>query len=137
MTTANDQLKSIQSRVDELEQTISERGEQIKTRASQLKEELKEELAPLEIIRKHPLEASGISFVTGLLAGRIVKSAIGPKRHNTPVSQPVVTPSRHEQQASPLGVAVGAIGIELLHTARDLAVTWLNNRAEEKKKKRE
>jgi ElaB/YqjD/DUF883 family membrane-anchored ribosome-binding protein len=135
MTTANDQLRSIQSRVDELEQTISDRGEQIKARATQLKEEIREELAPLEILRKHPMEAAGVSFVTGLLAGRLMKSAMGPKRHRTPVVHPDVAPAPQTPQTSPLGVAVGALGIELLHAARDLAVTWLKTRAEEKKSK--
>lgn len=144
MTNANDPIKNIQSRIDELEQTISERGEQIRKRTRQLKEDLQEGLSPMELIKKHPVEATGVSFVTGIVAGRIIRSALTPKRQPIavhppqpqPVSQaPQAAQATQEKQPSPVGVAVGAIGIELLHTFRDLAITWLKSRVEEKKSK--
>ncbi|NTU54226.1 MAG: hypothetical protein HGA97_11150 [Chlorobiaceae bacterium] len=136
MTTANEQIRNIQSRIDELEQTISDRSDQIKSRTNQLKEDLREELSPLEIIRKHPLESVGITFITGIVAGRGFKSVLGPKRRCTAKSKTAVTEFHHEKQPSPVGVAIGAIGVELLHTARDLAITWIKNRVVEKKNQR-
>jgi len=131
MTTAHDPIKNIQSRIDELEQTISERGEQIKERTRQLKEDLQEELSPMEIVKRHPVEATGVSFVTGIVAGRVIRSLFSSK-HRPAVNQAQAAPQ--EKQPSPVGVAAGAIGIELLHTFRDLAVTWLKSQVESKKK---
>lgn len=154
MTTANDPLKNIQSRIDELEQTISDRGEQIKARTRQLKDDLQEELSPVELIKKHPVESAGVSFVTGLVAGRIIRSVISPKRQRITVAatpQPAAKPGwaekpkphakaaateePREASASPRGMAVGALGIEVIHALRDLAVTWIKNRSEENKGK--
>jgi hypothetical protein len=132
MTTENDPIRSIQSRIDELEQTISERGEQIKARTMQLKEELQEELSPAELIRKHPLEAAGASLVTGILAGRVIRSIISPSKKAAGVSSVSM-----EKQPSTLSSTVGIIGVELLHTAKDLAIAWIRNYIEEKKKKPE
>ncbi|MBN1929777.1 MAG: hypothetical protein JW764_09580 [Chlorobiaceae bacterium] len=158
MTTANDPLKSIQSRIDELEETISDRGEQIRARANQLKEELQEELSPMELIRKHPVESAGISFATGIVAGRIIRSVISPKSRKMAVpaapQPPAAQPGRAEKpqpapaerqaakpsvmeaaldRSSSSGMAIGAIGVELIHALRDMAVTWIKSRGEAKK----
>jgi hypothetical protein len=136
MTTANDPIKSIQSRIDELEQTISDRGEQIKARTRQLKEDLQEELSPVEMLRRHPLEATGVSFVTGIVAGRVIRSLFSPKRQPTAVETTQARPQTFQaNQPSPIAVAAGAIGAELLHTAKDLAITWLKSQVESKKRK--
>ncbi|RXK84319.1 hypothetical protein EST62_09705 [Chlorobaculum sp. 24CR] len=138
MTTANDPIKNIQSRIDELEETISERGDQIRERTRQLKEDLQEELSPVEMLKRHPVEAAGVSFVTGIVAGRIIRSLFFRKTGDcAPASQPQVHAAPHTtqvKQPSPAGVAAGAIGVELLHTFRDLGITWLKSRVEEKKK---
>jgi hypothetical protein len=131
MTTANDHIKSIQSRIDELEQTVSERGDKIKARTRQLKDELQEELSPGELIRKHPLEAAGVSFVTGLIAGRAVRSMFGHGHKKTPAIQ--IAPA--EKPTTTINSTLSIIGIELLHAAKELAVTWLRSRIDEKKKK--
>ncbi|NTU57502.1 MAG: hypothetical protein HGB00_01065 [Chlorobiaceae bacterium] len=130
MTTANDPIKSIQSRIDELEQSIAERGEHIKARTLQLKEELQDELSPVELIRKHPVEAAGASFVTGVLLGRAIKSIVSPTPH-----RPSVQSDPADKQRSTLSATIGIIGIELLHTAKDLGIAWLKNYIEEKKNK--
>jgi hypothetical protein len=137
MTNANDPIKNIQSRIDELEQTISERGEQIRERTMQLKEDLQEELSPMEIIRKHPVEAAGISLITGIVAGRVIRSLVSPKRQPVAKTIPATPPppqAPQARQSSPIAVAAGAIGVELLHTAKDLAISWLKSRVAEKKK---
>jgi hypothetical protein len=132
MTTANEHLKSIQSRIDELEQTISERGEQIKSRAVHLKDELREELAPEEVIRRHPFKSTGGAILAGLLIGRAVRSVVAPAHRSAPVSeyQPV---AHHEPSA--MKVALATIGAEALHAGKDLAITWMKNYIEEKKKR--
>ena len=137
MSNVNDPIKNIQSRIDELEETISDRGEQIRERTRQLKEDLQEELSPMELVRKHPVEAAGASFVTGIVAGRIVRSFFSSKRQPAAKAIPVTPPSPQApqaKQASPIAVAAGAIGAELLHAAKDLAITWLKSRVAEKKK---
>ncbi|HWR02073.1 MAG TPA: hypothetical protein VN371_09440 [Chlorobaculum sp.] len=130
MTTANDPIKSIQSRIDELEQTISERGEHIKARAMELKDELQEELSPAELIRKHPVQAAGASFVTGLFLGRVIKGIVSPSHKS-----PAVSAVPAGKQNSTLAATVGIIGVELLHTAKDLGIAWIKSYIEEKKKK--
>ncbi|NTW51884.1 MAG: hypothetical protein HGB22_04785 [Chlorobiaceae bacterium] len=130
MTTANDPIKSIQSRIDELEQTISEKGEQIKSRTKQLKEELQDELSPAELIRKHPLEAAGASFVGGVILGRVIKAVVSPSHKSH-----AVKPLPAERSNSTLSATIGIIGVELLHTAKDLGIAWIKSYIEEKKKK--
>ncbi len=132
MTTANEHIKSIQSRIDELEQTISERGEQIKSRAVHLKAELQEELAPEEVIRRHPFKTTGSALLTGLLLGRAVRSLLTPSRRSAPVSerQPAM-----QREPSTMKVALAAIGAEALYAGKDLAISWLRNYIEEKKKR--
>jgi len=140
MTNANDPLKSIQSRIDELEQTISERGEQIKARTHQLKEDLQDELSPVELVKRHPVESAGISFVTGILAGRVVRGLVSPRKpkavkkkamHSEPApgEEPIVV------KPSALKAAMGSIGIELLNTGKDLAITWAKNQFEARTRK--
>ncbi|NTW47090.1 MAG: hypothetical protein HGB16_03015 [Chlorobaculum sp.] len=137
MSNAHDPIKNIQSRIDELEQTIADRGEQIKERTRQLKEDLQEELSPVEMLRRHPLEATGVSFVTGIVAGRVIRSLVSPKRQPATVA-PQIQPAPQTYQAkpaSPIAVAVSAIGAELLHAAKDMAVAWLKSQVESKKRK--
>lgn len=132
MTNAHDPLKSIQSRIDELEQTISERGEQIKARTQQLKEDLQDKLSPVEQIKKHPVKSAALSFVTGLVAGRIVRGLIGPKQPKPTGMEAISAETGPKEPAasakpSPLKEAMGSIGIELLHTGKDLAISWVKN----------
>jgi ElaB/YqjD/DUF883 family membrane-anchored ribosome-binding protein len=132
MTTANEHIKSIQSRIDELEQTVSERGEQIKSRAMHLKEDLQEELAPDELIRKHPFKTTGSALLAGLLIGRAVKSIFRPS--DRPVIVTENLPAVHREPSS-VKTALVTIGVEILHTGKDLAIAWLKNYIAEKKKK--
>jgi len=135
MTTENDPIKSIQSRIDELEHTISERGEKIKERTLQLKEDLQDELSPMELIKKNPVEATGISFVSGIVAGRVIRSLFSTKRQPAAKTSPATPQNSQASQPSPVAVAAGAIGVEMLHVVKDLAVTWLKSRVQEKKSK--
>jgi hypothetical protein len=132
MITANEHIKSIQSRIDELEQTISERGEQIKSRAVNLKAELQEELAPEELIRRHPFKSTGSALLVGLLVGRAFKSVVAPARRSAPVSES--QPAKH-REPSAMKVALATIGAEALYAGKDLAISWMKSYIEEKKKK--
>jgi hypothetical protein len=130
MTTGNEHLKSIQSRIEELEQTISEKTEQIKTRTQHLKEDIQTELTPVEMVRKHPLEVTGATFVAGFLLARFVGGLFGskPKRvveHTTYV----------DAKPSAVKTALGSIGIELLHSGKDLGLTYLRHYLDDKMKK--
>ncbi len=140
MTTANDPLKNIQSRIDELEQTISDRGEQIKARTRQLKDDLQEELSPVGLLKKHPVKSAGVSFATGLVAGRIVRGLIDSRQPKPTGTKAMGTATSPEEPAasakpSPLKEAISSIGIELLHTGKDLAISWVKNQLEARVKK--
>ncbi|NTU68120.1 MAG: hypothetical protein HGB02_04480 [Chlorobiaceae bacterium] len=130
MTTAHENLKSIQSRIDELEQTISERGEQIRTRARHLKDEIQEELAPEELVRKHPFKTTGAALLAGLVIGSSTRSIFSPPRR---VAVTESLPAVHQGRTA-IGAAIGAIGAEVLHAGKDLAISWIRNYIEEKKK---
>ena len=132
MTTGNDHLQSIQSRIDELEHTISVRGEHIRTRTRQLKDDLKDEFAPAELIRKHPLETAAATFVAGVTLGRILKRMVThskvPPSVQVPQTEAVESTTYHAASRSVLG----SIGIEMLHAGTDLAMTWLKHYLDEK-----
>jgi ElaB/YqjD/DUF883 family membrane-anchored ribosome-binding protein len=136
MTTANEHISSIQTRIDELEQTISERGEQIRNRAVHLKEDLQEELAPAELIRKHPFQTTGSALVAGLVLGRVLKSMFRSGR-TAAAPEPAPVASSQERRPSAVKAALATVGAEALHAGEDLAVTWLKNYISEKKKKPE
>ena len=56
MTTKNEPLPSIQARIEELQNTIVEKEKQIKSRALHLSDNLKAEIAPIEIVKKYARE---------------------------------------------------------------------------------
>lgn len=132
MTTGNDHLQSIQSRIDELEHTISKRGENIRTRTRQLKEDLKDELAPAELIRKHPIETAAATFVAGIALGRILKRMV--THPKTPATPPLIHTVAVESTAHPAvsRPVLGSIGFEMFHAGKDLAMTWLKHYLDEK-----
>jgi hypothetical protein len=128
MTTPTDQLKSIQSRIDELEQTISDRSEQIKARTLKLKDELQDELSPAEMVRKHPFEAAGGVFLAGLILGRGIRGAFGRKKIDAPTVSPAAEPVHAKH-------ATSGIVVEILHAGKDLALTYLKHYLDQKSKK--
>lgn len=132
MSSAQEHLKSIQSRIDELEHTIAERGEQIRHRTKQLKDDLQDELSPEELIRKHPVEAAGVSLVAGIILGRIARGIVSPGR--TSAGQAVLPPPAGHGQSA-LKAAIAAIGVEAVHAGKDLAVSWIKSYFDQKKGK--
>ena len=81
MTTKNEPLPSIQARIEELQNTIVEKEKQIKSRALHLSDNLKAEIAPIEIVKKYPFQAAGITFVSALLLTRALR---GSKKKSVP-----------------------------------------------------
>ncbi|NTU93202.1 MAG: hypothetical protein HGB29_05650 [Chlorobiaceae bacterium] len=134
MTTANEHIRNIQERIDELEQTISDRGQQIRDRTSQLREEMQKEIAPEELIKKHPFEATGGALVVGWLIGKVVRSLVSPgPRVQAPAPSPESSGSRRMPTA--VKAALATVGTEALLAGEDLAISWIKNYISERKKK--
>lgn len=138
MTTANEHIRNIQERIDELEQTISDRGQQIRDRTSQLKEEMQKEIAPEELIKKHPFEATGGALVVGWLIGKVVRSLVSPgPRVQAPAPPPAPSLESSGSRRMPTAVkaALATVGTEALLAGEDLAISWIKNYISERKKK--
>jgi len=116
MTTKNEPLNGIQARIEELQNTIAEKEDQIRSRALHLSDSIKEELAPMQIVKKYPFQAAGITFVTGLVLTRALR---GSKR----------TPSTEQTDCYPLqpqrNSALYTIGLDVLRSAKDLGFSYL------------
>jgi hypothetical protein len=130
MTSGNDPLKNIQSRIEELEQTISQRSAHIKNSTKRLKEDIQTELSPVTVAKKHPLEATGATFVAGFLLARILKNIFRPRPRPLVQHSTVV-----DVKPSVMKVAAGGLALELLHAGKELGVTWLKQYIEERLRK--
>lgn len=119
--TTNEHLDGIQARIEDLQNTIAEKEEQIRQRARHLKEDLQAELSPVEVIKKHPLEAAGAVLAVGFLFGRALKPSRKPSRITT-ADMPSVPPVYHP---STVKNAMGTIGVDILRSAKDLGFTYL------------
>ena len=127
MTTTNEPLTGIQARIEELQNTITEKEEQIKARARKLKDELKEEISPIKFIRKHPFEVAGTTFLAGML---LIKALRGQKSspariEHTPLNTPHFLPSQSKNTLS-------TIGLEILRSVKDLGFTYLQRYLDKK-----
>ncbi|MEI8032798.1 MAG: hypothetical protein WCH05_05600 [Chlorobiaceae bacterium] len=120
MTTKNEQLHSIQARIEELQNTIEEKEAQLKTRGRHLREELEGELSPDKLIRNHPFQAIGLSFVAGLLVTRALKGKKSRRPAATGEACTVV-----EAAPSATSTALAGIGLEVLRSAKDLGIGYL------------
>ncbi len=120
MTTKNEHLSSIQARIEELQNTIEEKEAQIKARGRHLKEELEDELSPAELVRKHPLQAAGLSFLTGVLLARALK---GNRARRSAANTEACTTI--EAAPSPTSSALAAIGLDVLRSVKDLGFSYL------------
>ncbi|MEI6758319.1 MAG: hypothetical protein FDX18_08205 [Chlorobium sp.] len=127
MTTKNDHLHSIQARIEELQNTISEKEEQIKKRASRLKNDLEAELSPMNIVRKYPFNAAGATFIAGLLLTKALK---GNSTNSAAFQQTISTPTN--LQPSQHKSAWSTIGLEALRSAKDLGFTYLQRYIDKK-----
>ena len=124
MTTQNEPLASIQARIEELHHTITEKEEQIKMRTQKLAADLKDEISPENIIRRHPTKAAGAAFVAGLLLTRALRG------HRNPSIR-----VEHTQYAAPSQqskTALSAIGFEVLRSVKDIGFTYFQRYLEKK-----
>jgi hypothetical protein len=115
--TTNEPLDGIQARIEDLQNTIAEKEEQIRDRARQLKEDLQTGLSPEAIVRKHPLETAGAVLAVGFMVGRAMKPSSA-KKHPEPVAQTI-------QHHAPSRSLMGSIGIDILRSVKDLGFTYL------------
>lgn len=128
MTQRNEPLQSIQSRIEELQDTIARKEQAIRQRSRQLHHDIETELSPAELVRKHPLPAAGLSLLAGLLAGRAIKRTASsptpsPRQASPAAEQAGSMPPR--AQSSRAGSAAREIGLELLNAGKDLAINYL------------
>lgn len=128
MTQRNEPLQSIQSRIEELQNTIASKEQAIRQRSRQLHHDIETELSPAELVRKHPFPAAGLSLAAGLLVGRTIKRAASPRKAAPRPAAPIAQP--HEavpQQASTsrAGNAAREIGLELLNAGKEMAINYL------------
>lgn len=129
MTTKNDPLHSIQARIEELQNTITEKEEQIKKRTHRLKDDLEAELSPVKIVRKHPLQAVGVSFCVGLL---FTRALAGRGRGSSTPLQPEPFASSEYSRPQQNHSALYAIGLDVLHSAKDLGFSYLQRYIDKK-----
>ncbi|MCX6178249.1 MAG: hypothetical protein NT163_02570 [Chlorobiales bacterium] len=125
MTTKSETLSGIQARIEELQSTITEKEEQIKTRAMNLKDDLKAEFSPDEIVKKYPLQAVGMTFVTGMLIARTLKGLKSPSSTAKP---------EHASSLSQNNSALYNIGIDILRSAKDMGFKYLQRYIDSKLK---
>ncbi len=116
MTTKNEPLRGIQARIEELQNTISEKEGEIKSRAQHLKDDLKAELAPVEMVKKYPLIAAGTTFLATLILTR----ALTGNRSYASQAKPECSPSPTQSRG-----ALYSIGIDILRSAKDLGFNYL------------
>ena len=125
MTTKNEPLHSIQARIEELQNTIVEKEKQIKSRALHLSDNLKAEIAPIEIVKKYPFQAAGITFVSALLLTRALR---GSKKKSVPAE------IEHSALPSQGHGALYTIGLDVLRSAKDLGFNYLQRYIDSKLK---
>jgi len=125
MTTKNEQLHSIQARIEELQNTIAEKEEHIMARSRQLKDGLTEELSPVKIVRKHPFLAAGMTFAAGLLLTKTIRGKQCSCNSCSPAGpDPAVSSQRNG--------ALYGIGLDVLRAAKDLGFNYLQRYIDKK-----
>ncbi|NEX14332.1 MAG: hypothetical protein C1941_06525 [Prosthecochloris sp.] len=113
-------LKNIEARIDELENNIHEREAQLKNRAGEFKQELQNELSPEKVVKKYPLQSTGISLLFGILAGKVLRAVV------TRPSEKNIQQAMHlKSEPSELKSAIASIGIDALRSGKDLAFNYL------------
>ena len=125
-------LKNVETRIEELESNIHEREAQLKNRAGEFKKELQKELSPEEVVKKYPLQSTGISLLCGVLAGIVVRAVV-----SQPSEKNIQQAMHLKSEPSELKSAIGSIGIDALRSGKDLAFNYLkyylDNKIQQKK----
>ncbi len=112
-------LTTIESRIQDLQESIEQRRQHLKTRATRLKDDLQDELAPEEIIRKYPLQTAAASLLAGILTGKFIRAVVTPSGRQ---------PQKNiQEKPSEFKAALGDIGVDILRSGKDLAFTYLRH----------
>jgi len=127
MTTKNEHLSSIQARIEELQNTITEKEMEIKARTRQLRDDLEAELSPVELVRCYPFKAAAATFIAGLLLARFLKGG----RRTANVKRGDSSPLQ-DSCSSPNNNALETIGIDILRSAKDLGFNYLQRYIDKK-----
>ncbi|ANT64238.1 MULTISPECIES: hypothetical protein [Prosthecochloris] len=121
MGTKTEHLTTIESRIRDLEENISRRQEQLLERAETFRHDLQNEFSPEEIIRRYPLQSTAASAAAGFIIARAVKAVAGPRK--TPQA-PETIPAG-ERPRSELSSAMSSLAVEVLHSGKELAFSYL------------
>jgi ElaB/YqjD/DUF883 family membrane-anchored ribosome-binding protein len=132
MTEQNKHLENVQERIAALHETIAEREQDIKDRARKFQHELEQEISPVEIVKRHPWQAVLGALATGFLTGRILRS-LGSGPTDEASAEPAV-PARPVPVSRPES-AMRDIRLELIRSAKDLGINYLQRYIEGKLKK--
>ncbi|WP_076792038.1 hypothetical protein [Chlorobium sp. KB01] len=127
MTTKNEHLSGIQARIEELQNTITEKEAKIKARSRQFKDDLEAELSPVELVRRYPLKAVATTFIAGFLVTRSLKGPRNPRK-----TMPADSCVAQESSSSQNSKALAAIGLDILRSAKDLGFTYLQRYIDKK-----
>ena len=127
MTIKNEPLTGIQALIEELQSTISEKEEHIKERARRLKDELKDEISPLHLVKRHPFEAAGTSFLAGLL----LTTALRSRRSPSVIIDPQASATSHFFPVTSKNILF-AIGLEVMRSVKDLGFTYIRRYLDKK-----
>lgn len=128
MGTKTEHLNSIESRIRELENNITRRQQQLLERAETFRSDLQNEFSPEEIIRRYPLQSTLASATAGFIVARAVKAVAGPNKAKP--TQPAS--SVESKPRSELSSAMGSLAVEVLHSGKDLAFSYLKAYLDEK-----
>ncbi len=127
MTNKTEPLKSTEAKIEELETLIRDREEQLRKRTGHFKKELQQELSPEELIRRYPFQTTGGSLLFGFLTGKLIRALLSrqPRQHTE-------TETSRQKESSELKSALGSIGIELLRSGKDIAISYLKHSLDKK-----
>ncbi|MCW8798572.1 MAG: hypothetical protein OQK66_06355 [Prosthecochloris sp.] len=110
---------NIEARIQHLQDSIAQHSQQLKSRASRLKDDLQDELAPEEIIRKYPLQSAAASLIAGVLTGKFIRAVVTPSTRSHEKSI--------ENRPSEFKTALSDIGVDILRSGKDLAFTYFRH----------
>ena len=127
MSPINEPLSSIQARVEELQSTIAEKEEHIKASARHFKDELKEEVSPLRLVRRYPLQSVGVAALAGVALGRRLRR--GNRASSVVAAAPVV---QSNVLLSTTQTLLSVVGMELMRSLKEIGLSYLKQYIEKK-----
>ncbi len=127
MANKTEPLKSTEAKIQELENRIRDREEQLRKRTGRFKKELQQELSPEELVRRYPFRTTGLSLLIGFFTGKLIRKALSRQPQ-----QRTETDRSQRKEPSELKSALGSIGLELLRSGKDIAISYLKHSLDKK-----